>query len=102
MGAGVSTCVCDICNSAFMSSICFVRSTNDCWYTESCSATSGPGWRANMFLSSRYSFSLCCISSSLSTTSSLFSISRFWGQQGQPTSADVIRYTIKGGGGRSR
>mmetsp|Transcript_12291 Transcript_12291/g.30039 ORF Transcript_12291/g.30039 Transcript_12291/m.30039 type:complete len:279 (+) Transcript_12291:616-1452(+) len=44
---------------------------------DSCSATSGPGWRARMFFSSMYSFSFSWISRSFSTTSSVLAISRF-------------------------
>ena len=46
------TCAWYMFSSAAMAFICRVFSRRFCWYTLSCSATSGPGCRARMFLSS--------------------------------------------------
>mmetsp|Transcript_11850 Transcript_11850/g.37909 ORF Transcript_11850/g.37909 Transcript_11850/m.37909 type:complete len:691 (-) Transcript_11850:385-2457(-) len=57
--------------------ICRVFSLRFCWYTLSCSATSGPGWRARIPLSSWYSLFFSWICRSFSTHSSVLAISRF-------------------------
>ena len=56
---------------------CFVFSARLAWYKLSCSATSGPGWRARIARSSTYNFSFCWISASLTATSSVFLINVF-------------------------
>mmetsp|Transcript_34002 Transcript_34002/g.74901 ORF Transcript_34002/g.74901 Transcript_34002/m.74901 type:complete len:276 (-) Transcript_34002:1784-2611(-) len=62
-------------SSAAMAFICAVFFFRFCWYTASCSATSGPGCRAMTALSSVYNFSFSCITSPFSTTSSVLLIS---------------------------